>query len=157
MAPRPNAFNPEFAATSAPDGFRCRGARLAEQAGSERLGMSLYELPPGERNFPYHWHTANEEMLIVLRGTVGLRGPDGWRELPEGAVVAFPRGEGGAHQMRNNTSEPVRFLMISEVRSPEVIVYPDSDKVGARDWEATEGLRLNWRRGDAVGYWEGED
>jgi uncharacterized cupin superfamily protein len=106
MPPRPNAFNSDLEVAPAPDGFRCRGARLAEQAGSERLGMSLYELPPGERSVPYHWHTANEEMLIVLQGTASLRTPDGWRELPEGAVVAFPRGERGAHQMRNDTSEP---------------------------------------------------
>jgi uncharacterized cupin superfamily protein len=51
---------------------------------------------------------------------------------------------------------PIRFLMVSEVRSPEVIVYPDSDKVGARDWEVTDGLRMNWRASDAVDYWEGE-
>jgi hypothetical protein len=37
-----------------------------------------------------------------------------------------------------------------------VIVYPDSDKVGARDWEVTDGLRMNWRASDAVDYWEGE-
>jgi hypothetical protein len=47
--------------------------------------------------------------------------------------------------------------MVSELRSPEVVVYPDSDKVGARDWVESEGLRLNWRRGDAVDYWEGEE
>jgi uncharacterized cupin superfamily protein len=156
MTPRPNVFDPELDEGSDRPGFRCSGARLAEEAGSKRLGMSLYELPPGERSVPYHWHTANEEMLIVLRGTVSLRDPDGWRDAPEGTLVSFPRGERGAHQMRNDTSEPVRFLMISELRSPEVVVYPDSDKVGARDWEATDGLRLNWRASDAVDYWEGE-
>jgi uncharacterized cupin superfamily protein len=161
MRPRPNAFNPDL--DNSPDrgsdreGFRCRGITYGPIVGSQRLGMSLYELPPGQRSVPYHWHTANEEMLIALRGTVSLRTPDGWRELPEGALVSFPRGERGAHQMRNDTSEPIRFLMVSELRSPEVVVYPDSDKVGARDWETSEGLRLNWRAGDAVDYWEGED
>jgi uncharacterized cupin superfamily protein len=59
--------------------------------------------------------------------------------------------------MRNDGSEPVRFLMVSELRSPEVLVYPDSGKVGAREWEATDVIRLNWRRDDAVDYWEGEE
>jgi uncharacterized cupin superfamily protein len=157
MSARPNVLHPELDESSDRDGFRCRGSRVAEKAGSQRLGASLYELPPGQRSAPYHWHTANEEMLIVLRGTVSLRDPDGWRELPEGSVVAFPRGERGAHQVRNDSSEPVRFLMVSELRSPEVVAYPDSGKVGARDWEATDGLRLNWRREDAVDYWEGEE
>jgi uncharacterized cupin superfamily protein len=157
MSDRPNILDPELDESSDRDGFRHRASRVAERAGSQRLGATLYELPPGQRTFPYHWHTANEEMLIVLRGTVWLRDPDGWRELPEGSVVAFPRGERGAHQLRNDGSAPVRFLMVSELRSPEVIVYPDSGKVGARDWVATDGLRLNWRRDDAVGYWEGEE
>ena len=157
MSARPNILRPELDGSSDRDGFRCRTLRVAEKAGSRRLGASLYELPPGQRSAPYHWHTANEEMLIVLRGTVSLRDPDGWRELPAGSVVAFPRGERGAHQIRNDGSEPVRFLMVSELRSPEVVVYPDSGKVGARDWEATQGLRLNWRREDAVDYWEGEE
>jgi uncharacterized cupin superfamily protein len=157
MSARPNILDPELDQSSERDGFRHRGSRVAEKAGAHRLGATLYELPPGQRTFPYHWHTANEEMLIVLRGTVSLRDPDGWRELSEGSVVAFPRGERGAHQMRNDGSEPVRFLMVSELRSPEVLVYPDSGKVGAREWKATDRLRLNWRRDDAVDYWEGEE
>jgi uncharacterized cupin superfamily protein len=157
MSARPNILDPELDQSSERDGFRHRGSRVAEKAGAHRLGASLYELPPGQRTFPYHWHTANEEMLIVLQGTVSLRDPDGWRELSEGSVVAFPRGERGAHQMRNDGSEPVRFLMVSELRSPEVLVYPDSGKVGAREWEATDVIRLNWRRDDAVDYWEGEE
>jgi uncharacterized cupin superfamily protein len=160
MSDGPNAFadlDDSAERGSDREGFRSRGITFGPRVGSERLGMSLYELPPGQRSAPYHWHTANEEMLITLRGTVSLRTPDGWRELPEGAVIAFPRGERGAHQMRNGTSEPIRFLVVSEVRSPEVIVYPDSDKVGAREWDVTEGLRPNFRASDAVDYWEGED
>jgi uncharacterized cupin superfamily protein len=157
MSPGPNVFNPELGESSDREGFRHRGDTLGPQVGAERLGASLYAVPPGERSVPYHWHTANEEMLIVLRGTVSLRTPEGWREVPEGAVVSFPVGERGAHQMRNDTVEEVHFLMVSELRSPEVIVYPDSDKVGARDWTATDGLRLNWRASDSVDYWEGEE
>jgi hypothetical protein len=35
-----------------------------------------------------------------------------------------------------------------------VSVYPDSDKLGTRPEEL--GDRLNFRRADAVDYWEGE-
>ena len=45
-------------------------------------------------------------------------------------MVAFPVGERGAHQLANRTDEPVRLLMVSEMRSPEIAVYPDSGKVG---------------------------
>lgn len=52
--------------------------------------------------------------------------------------------------------------MISTLRAPEVVVYPDSDKVGARSAVAPPApggprpLRLNFRARDAVSYWDGE-
>jgi len=72
-----------------------RAVRVAERAGSEHLGASLYELPPGDE-MVFHYHVQREELLIVLDGRLNLRTADGWEELPEGEVVAFPRGECGA-------------------------------------------------------------
>jgi len=108
--------------------------------------------------FPYHFHFGNEELLIVLRGRPYLRTPDGWRQLDEGSVVAFPVGERGAHQVVNRTDEVVRLLMVSEMVSPDVVVYPDSGKVGARERApgSGTGLRETFRSQDQVDYWEGE-
>ena len=89
-----NVFEPDFDHEEDRPGFTYRRARIGWQAGSERLGASLYELPPGQASFPYHWHAANEELLIVLSGRPSLRSPSGWRELAEGEVVAFPGGRG---------------------------------------------------------------
>jgi uncharacterized cupin superfamily protein len=72
-------------------GFNCLRARLSRQAGSERLGLSLWELPPGQAAYPYHYHLAEEELVVVLDGAPSLRTPDGWRELEEGEVVPFLR------------------------------------------------------------------
>jgi uncharacterized cupin superfamily protein len=98
-------------------------------------------------------------MLIVVRGRPHLRTPAGWRQLDDGDVVAFPLGERGAHQLVNRTGEEVRIVLISEMRSPEISVYPDSGKVGVREHapgSGREGLRLNFRAADAVEYWDGE-
>ncbi|MQA75565.1 MAG: cupin domain-containing protein [Solirubrobacterales bacterium] len=158
MSARPNVYEPRFDGDLERPGFTHRGARLGDQAGSERLGVSLYEVEPGQATFPYHWHAGNEEMLLVLRGSVAVRGPDGWREVGEGEVIAFERGERGAHQVLNRSARPARFLMFSEMRRPEVVVYPDSGKVGARERApGREGLRLNFRAEDAIDYWEGEE
>jgi uncharacterized cupin superfamily protein len=141
------------------EGFRHRGASLGVQAGCRRLGLSLYEVDPGQSSCPYHWHVANEELLMTLTGRIDLRGPDGMRELGPGEVVSFPRGERGAHQLVNRSDEPARFLVLSEMNYPEVVVYPDSDKVRVRDRHpASEGepMRLNFVRSDAVDYWHGE-
>src|SRR5438094_402644 len=109
-----------------PDGIRA--IRVAERAGAERLGASLYELEPGDE-MVFHYHLQREELLIVLEGRLSLRSATGWEELPEGEVVAFPRGERGAHGYRNDSDGTVRVLMVSEMDGPNISIYPDTDQV----------------------------
>jgi len=88
------------------------------------LGASLYELARG--NFViYPAHHGSEELLIVLRGRPTLRTPAGERELAEGDVVHFAAGPDGAHGLRNDTDETVRYVMAGTRVSPEVVEYPD--------------------------------
>jgi uncharacterized cupin superfamily protein len=134
---------------------------VGRRLGGELLGASLYELPPGQRSWPYHAHYANEELLIVLDGRPTLRTPDGERELRAADAAAFPRGLEGAHQLINRSDRPARFLMVSTMVHPEVAHYPDSDKIGVfagappvlgEDWP----VELLFHRGDATDYWEAE-
>jgi uncharacterized cupin superfamily protein len=144
---------------SDPTGFASQYAQVGRQAGAERLGATLYELPPGNTVCPYHWHAANEEMLIVLGGRPTLRTPEGERELVEGEMVAFPIGERGAHTVSNKSEAPTRILIVSEMNAPEVCVYPDSNKVMARQQAPgtpATGVRALFRLDDAVDYWHGE-
>jgi uncharacterized cupin superfamily protein len=154
-----NVYEPNFDLTQHRDGFEFRAARVAQQAGAERLGASVYELEPGNGAYPYHFHLGNEELLVVLAGHPQLRTGEGWRQLDEGEVVAFPVGESGAHQLVNRSREPVRVLIISQMEAPDVVVYPDSRKVGAREHapgSGREGLRQTFRSRDQVDYWEDE-
>jgi uncharacterized cupin superfamily protein len=109
-----------------------RAVRVAERAGAEHLGASVYELQPGDE-MVFHYHVHREELLIVLAGRLRLRTAAGWEELPEGEVVAFPRGARGAHGYRNDGDMPVRVLMISEMDGPNISVYPDSNQIGVFD------------------------
>ena len=157
-----NVFEPEFDAGEDRPGFTYRRARLGRQAGGEHLGASLYDVPPGQATFPLHWHTANEELLIVLRGRPSLRTQEGWRELEEGEVVAFCVGERGAHQIVNRSAETVRVLVVSEMNAPEVSFYPDTGKVGALERapgspDDPDEFFGFFERRDAVDYWEGEE
>jgi uncharacterized cupin superfamily protein len=154
-----NVHGSEFEDGSEREGFRNRRSRVGRKAGSERLGASLFELEPGNASFPYHYHFGNEELLVVLSGRPHLRTPEGWRQLEKGEVVAFPVGERGAHQIVNRSDGLVRFLVVSEMIGPEVVVYPDSGKIGARQDAPggdSDGLRSNFRSTDAVDYWEDE-
>ena len=158
MAPA-NVLEPRFDVEQEREGFSWRAAKLAQAAGGDRIGASIYEIPPGNATYPYHYHLGNEELLIAMRGRPHLRTPDGWRQLDEGEVVAFPADESGAHQIANRTDEPVRVLMVSEMNGPDVVVYPDSGKVGARGdppGRRVGGLRVSFLERDGVDYWEGE-
>jgi uncharacterized cupin superfamily protein len=152
-----NIHEPEFDEPREHDGFRARRARVGYQLGTERLGVSVWEVSPGEAAYPYHFHLAEEELLIVTEGEPSLRGPDGWRELSTGDVVSFPRGEAGAHQLVNRTESVVRFIAVSTHGDPDIVLYPDSGKVGACERLPTGGgLRTFFRLGDAVDYLDGE-
>jgi uncharacterized cupin superfamily protein len=155
-----NVFEPDFDASDDRDGWVRRRAAVARQAGAQGLGATLHELPPGGTAYPYHFHYANEELMVVLSGRPSLRTADGWEELEPGDVVAHPRGAEGAHQVTNRGDEPVRFLVVSEMNGPEVVIYPDSDKVGARsDAPAPNKPGELWkvfRASDEVDYFDGE-
>ena len=112
------------------DGIRV--LRVAERAGAEHLGASVYELQPGDE-MVFHYHIQREELLIVLSGELSLRTATGWERLSEGEVVAFPRGERGAHGYRNDSDTRVRVLMTSEMTGPNISVYPDKNQVGIFD------------------------
>jgi len=155
-----NVFEPDFDSDQERPGFTYRRAKAGHQAGAEKLGASVYAIPPGESTFPYHAHTANEEILIVLSGRPSLRTPEGWRELEPGEVVAFPAGTDGAHQVQNRDDEEARVIVVSTMIAPEVTLYPDSGKLMAATrapGAAGEGLVESYRRDDAADYWEGEE
>lgn len=152
-----NLYEPEFDERRERDGFRARRARIGQQIGSERIGVSLWEVPVGEKAYPYHFHLAEEEVLVVLEGRPALRTPEGVRRLARGEVVRFPTGEGGAHQLWNEGPETVRLLALSTHGAPDVVIYPDSQKLGAAERPPRgDGRKHYFRFADEVGYWDGE-
>ncbi len=137
-----------------PDGYRAGMLRLGPLVGGARLGASLYDLPAGQALCPYHYEYGEEEWLLVLAGRPTVRHPGGADELEALDLVCFPRGPEGAHQVRNESSEPVRVLLWSEVTHPTATVYPDSGKVGV--WTGNPDDDVMVRKADAVGYSDGE-
>ena len=133
-------------------GYAHRRTAVGRRLGAERLGATIYEAPPGEKLWPYHWEIGCEEFLIVVSGRPTLRTPAGERELAPGDVVHFPEGEAGAHQLRNDTADTFRVL-IGSTKSPlNLAGYPDSDKVLID----VPGRRRILRDGPQVDYWENE-
>jgi uncharacterized cupin superfamily protein len=129
MSKTPNVFGDEWDEL---DDWSGGGAKSTRLVGREpQLGASVYELGPGN-SAVYHFHHGSEELLIVLRGRPTLRTPDGERQLAEGEVVHFPTGPDGAHGIRNDTDDAVRYVVAGIRVSPEVAEYPDTKQITAQ-------------------------
>jgi uncharacterized cupin superfamily protein len=135
------------------DGHRFSRTMIGQNVGAELTGLSLYELPPGEAAWAYHYELNREEWLIVVDGDVVVRTPGGDRALRTGDVACFPPGEEGAHQVRNESSSVARFAMPSSwAGDGYVAVRPDSNTaliVGP-------GFRRIVPLDEDLGYWERE-
>jgi uncharacterized cupin superfamily protein len=78
------------------EGWRSKDAWVGKRIGAELIGGSMYELEPGDRLWPYHVHHANEEWLIVVRGTP--------TRVTSSASVGVP-----TVRTRSGTGRPSRF------------------------------------------------
>jgi uncharacterized cupin superfamily protein len=150
-----NVLTDELPVKQNRSGYAWSGRRgMAGELGLRCFGASVYELADRQWTFPYHYHHGVEEWLYVVAGAPTLRDPTGKRVLAPGDLVCFPSGPDGAHAV----SGPGRVVMFSGVAAAEVAsvsIYPDSDKVGVRPPGGGPD-RLDFRRGDAVDYWDGE-
>jgi uncharacterized cupin superfamily protein len=156
-----NVFDTVWDATEDQPGYQWNRIRLARRLGGEMLGASIYVLGRGQKTFPYHFHHANEEMLIVLEGNVTVRTPEGTQPAGPGDAVIFRRGPEGAHQVTNTSEGEARVLMISTMVEPEIAEYPDSGKVGvfAGRPPGAEGEARLWKYLDMAAereYFDGE-
>ncbi|KAB1186560.1 MULTISPECIES: cupin domain-containing protein [Haloferax] len=160
------AYEPDLDWADAERGsrFAFRRKQLGSAAGGRELGCSLYEVPPGKRPWPTHYHEGNEEALYVLSGSGTLHTRDGADnlELRPDTYVALPAGADYVRQVENDGDAPLRYLALSTMNHPDVSVYPDSDKVGVFCGSAPGGkssdrtLHEYFPRDAAVGYWDGE-
>jgi uncharacterized cupin superfamily protein len=147
--------NPDFSYDpDDPEGFRAGMLRLGREVGAKQTGASVYELPPGQSVCPYHYEYGEEEWLLVLEGRPSVRTPEGTEQADSLDILFFPAGPGGAHEVRNDTDEPVRVLMWSNVVYPAAAAYPDSGKVGIFTGDKSEDLMVE--RSSGVDYYHGE-
>jgi uncharacterized cupin superfamily protein len=136
-----------------PPGYACSAVRVGKRIGAARMGMSVYDLPPGQSICPYHFEWTDEEWLIVIAGAPTLRSPSGEQVLEPGDTVCFPEGPDGAHSVRNATDADVRVAILSTKSRVGLAEYPDSDKIGI--WPG-DGTNRMLRRTPDLDYWDGE-
>jgi uncharacterized cupin superfamily protein len=141
---------------SDPEGYKAGMARFGKLIGASLLGATVYELPPGQSVCPYHYEYGNEEWAIVLEGRPTLRQPEGEEQVEPFDVICFPVGPEGAHKFTNRTEQTARILLLSTKNDPALVVYPDSDKLGAWAGPGFERDHVMVRRESNVAYYDRE-
>ncbi|MDF1759760.1 MAG: cupin domain-containing protein [Coxiellaceae bacterium] len=142
--------------------FSYQRQSLTHAAGGKALGASIFTLQTGKKAFPYHYHYANEEAILVLEGEGTLRCNDEMIPLIKGDYIALPVGEEHAHQMINTSGGELKYLCFSTMIDTEICGYPDSDKLCAMAGAAPGGDKVQrklmqcFKQSDNVDYFYDE-
>jgi uncharacterized cupin superfamily protein len=136
--------------------FETRSMRVGPLIGAKHLGYSYDSLPPGKTGCPFHSHCAEEEMFFIVSGTGLLRYGTETRKIRAGDFICCPTGgPETAHQIINDSTEPLEFISVSTMMPAEVCEYPDSGKIGAFAG-GDQRVRHLTRASQALDYWDGE-
>jgi len=116
--------------------------------------VSIYEIPPQKANYPYHYHLKNEEVFYIISGEGILETPEGNITISAGDTIICPASEKTAHRIVNSSyTEMLVYFECDTDNSPDVIGYPNSDKIGI----AIKGKPNKLYKNNAViDYYDGE-
>jgi uncharacterized cupin superfamily protein len=114
--------------------------------------LELTRLPPGKPMCPYHSHSAQWEMYLVISGKGSVRHKDGNTEAVAGDAFIFAPGE--AHQLSNPGAEDFVYYVIADNPIGESGYYPDSGKWKADRLSALDRVVI---KGKETDYFDGEE
>ena len=100
---------------------------LGDAAGLTKIGINHTTLAPGAASSMRHWHTQEDELIVVLEGELMLITDAGERPLRAGQCAGFPAGHRDGHQLINRGRAPAVYLEISNRDESDVAHYPDVD------------------------------
>src|SRR4051794_1305584 len=94
--------------------------------------LALVRIPKGKSLCPYHSHSAETEMYLVVSGKGRIRDKDGETIVETGDAFLF--GPGEAHQFTNAGEEDFVYYVIADNPRGDMCHYPDSGKFAV--WKA---------------------
>lgn len=112
--------------------------------------LAIYRLPPGASRCPYHVHSAESELYLIISGTASIRHRDGTTECVAGDAFFF--APGAPHEIRNQGTSDLSYYVIADNTVGECCYYPDSDK-----WMVDDGVRSGVIKGVTQEYLAGEE
>ena len=114
----------------APFDVPCRGRAwraLGDAGGLTQFGVNLVRLDPGVWSSQRHWHSHEDEFVMVLAGDVVLVDDAGEQLLHAGDSAAFKAGDRDGHHFQNRSTAPVELLVVGSRDDADWGEYPDID------------------------------
>jgi uncharacterized cupin superfamily protein len=94
--------------------------------GGHPFEAELVRLPPTATNWPYHSHSSQFELFIILSGRGEARIKDEIVPVSAGdCIVCLPNEP---HQFRNTGQDDMFYYVIADNPIADAVYYPDSDK-----------------------------
>lgn len=107
--------------------------RLGDAAGLTQFGVNLLRLPPGAWSSQRHWHTEEDEFIVVLSGEVTLLTDAGPEILRAGDAAGFKAGDRDGHCLQNRSNQDATVLEIGSRIPTDVAYYSDIDMATTTD------------------------
>lgn len=123
---------PQGSGTRYPSPFRApclerRWIKLGDAAGLSQFGVNQLTLPPGAWSSQRHWHSHEDEFVMVLDGEVVLVTDAGRETLRAGDSAGFPAGAADGHHFLNLSDSAATLLVVGSRRPEDSVTYPDID------------------------------
>jgi uncharacterized cupin superfamily protein len=113
--------------------------------------LALIRIPKGKALCPYHSHSAESELYLVVSGKGGIRDKEGTTMVTAGDAFFF--GPGEAHQLTNAGEEDFVYYVIADNPRGDSCYYPDSGKFAVMK----EGTSEVIVKGTETDYFDGEE
>jgi uncharacterized cupin superfamily protein len=85
-------------------------------------------LDPGAWSSHRHWHSAEDEFIYLLSGTVTLRDDNGLTDLFPGDAACWRHGQPNGHHLTNRGDVPARWLIVGSRCKGDICTYPDDGR-----------------------------
>ena len=113
--------------------------------------LALVRIPKAKSLCPYHSHSTESELYLVVSGRGSIRDKDGSIIVTAGDAFFF--GPGEAHQLTNAGDEDFVYYVIADNQRGDSCFYPDSGKFAVWKEEMKEVIV----KGKETDYFDGEE
>ncbi|MBD2840690.1 cupin domain-containing protein [Erythrobacter rubeus] len=122
--------------------------RLAPAAGLTQMGASHVVLEPGAYSSQRHWHSHQDELVVMLSGKAVLIEDEGETPVLPGDVLAWAAGAKNGHRLHNRSDKQCVYVAISAGdRALDRGEYPDIDmEFRADGYFRKDGTRYDTER-----------